>query len=229
MEKIKIVIANGSELVREGLKGLISSKKQFIIVAEVLASADLQKVLSEISVDVLMIDQTSKGFDVDDIRRCKQIAKRTRCLAITPEQSAQALLSAIRAGVSGYVKIDCSKEEILDAIVATAHGRKFFCGQILEVIRSSSLEFDILNIGELTCDPVVLSDRELEVIKLIAEGQTNGQIADKLFLSSHTINAHRRNVMQKLGVNNTASVVMFAVKEGLVSPNKYLFSADPQA
>lgn len=229
MEEIKIIIANGSELVREGLKNLINSKGQFTIVAEVLSSAELQEALIEVRTDVLMIDQTSKGFNVDDIRRCKQLSKRIKCLAITPEQSAQALLSAIRAGVSGYVKIDCSKEEILDAIVATAHGRKFFCGQILEVIRSSSLEFDILNIGELTCDPVVLSDRELEVIKLIAEGQTNGQIAETLFLSSHTINAHRRNVMQKLGVNNTASIVMFAVKEGLVSPNKYLFSADAQA
>jgi len=226
VKEIKIIIANGSELVREGLKSLINSKEQFTIVAEVLSSTELQKALLEVSADVLMIDQTSKGFDVDDIRRCKRISKRTRCLAITPEQSAQALLSAIRAGVSSYVKIDCSKEEILDAIVATAHGRKFFCGQILEVIRFSSLEFGILNIGELTCDPVVLSDRELEVIKLIAEGQTNGQIAETLFLSSHTINAHRRNVMQKLGVNNTASIVMFAVKEGLVSPNKYLFSSD---
>jgi len=69
----------------------------------------------------------------------------------------------------------------------------------------------------------VLSDRECQVITLIAEGRSYTQIADELILSSHTVIAHRRNIMQKLGVNNTASVVLYAVKNGFVSPNKYLF------
>ncbi|MDP4588684.1 MAG: LuxR C-terminal-related transcriptional regulator, partial [Flavobacteriales bacterium] len=81
-----------------------------------------------------------------------------------------------------------------------------------------------LNLLQVSCEPVSLSARELEVITLIAEGHTNTQIADKLFLSSHTITTHRKNIMQKLGVNNTAAIVMYAVKSGLVSPNKFLFS-----
>ena len=81
-----------------------------------------------------------------------------------------------------------------------------------------------LDIVELSCEPVVISDRELEVIKLIAEGYTNVEIAEKLFLSPHTVNTHRKNIMQKLGVNNTAAIVMYAVKSQLVSPNKFLFS-----
>jgi DNA-binding CsgD family transcriptional regulator len=72
---------------------------------------------------------------------------------------------------------------------------------------------------------VVISDRELEVIRFIAEGYTNVEIADRLFLSQHTVNTHRKNIMAKLGVNNTAAIVMYAVKTKLVSPNKYLFSA----
>jgi DNA-binding CsgD family transcriptional regulator len=70
---------------------------------------------------------------------------------------------------------------------------------------------------------VTLSDRECEVVQLIAEGLSYTRIADQLNLSAHTVNTHRRNVMQKLGVNNTAAVVMYAVKNGLVSPNRYLF------
>ena len=77
---------------------------------------------------------------------------------------------------------------------------------------------------EFNCEPVTVSPRELEVIRLIAEGYTNVQIAEKLFLSTHTVNTHRKNIMQKLGVNNTAAIVMYAVKTQLVSPNKFLFS-----
>ena len=78
----------------------------------------------------------------------------------------------------------------------------------------------------LSCDPIHLSGRETEVLELIAEGLTNTQVADKLFLSTHTITTHRKNIMSKLGVNNTAAMVMYAVKTGLVSPNKFLFQAD---
>ena len=76
-----------------------------------------------------------------------------------------------------------------------------------------------------TCQGLNISERESEIIQLIAKGHTNKQIADQLFLSSHTITTHRKNIMAKLGVNNTAGIVMFAVKEKLVHPNKYLFSS----
>jgi DNA-binding CsgD family transcriptional regulator len=71
---------------------------------------------------------------------------------------------------------------------------------------------------------VSITERELEIITLIAEGYTNVEIAEKLFLSPHTVNTHRKNILQKLGVNNTAAIVMYAVKTQLVSPNKFLFS-----
>jgi DNA-binding NarL/FixJ family response regulator len=80
-----------------------------------------------------------------------------------------------------------------------------------------------LESADASCDPIVLSNREIEVLTLISEGLTNVQIADKLFLSSHTVNTHRKNIMQKLRVNNTAAMVMYAVKSGFVSPNRFLF------
>ena len=78
---------------------------------------------------------------------------------------------------------------------------------------------------QLSCEPISLSEREQEVIKMIAEGYTNAQIAEKIFLSNHTVNTHRKNIMRKLGVNNTAGIVMYAVKTQLVSPNKFLFTS----
>jgi len=86
-------------------------------------------------------------------------------------------------------------------------------------INVKDVEFDVLS-----CEPVSLSERELEIIKLIAEGYTNAQISVVLYISNHTVNTHRKNIMKKLGVNNTAGIVMFAVKSNLVSPNKFMFS-----
>ena len=80
------------------------------------------------------------------------------------------------------------------------------------------------NFASFSCEPVLLSERENEIIVYISEGQTNAQIAENLFLSNHTINTHRKNIMAKLGVKNTAGIVMYAVKTQLVSPNKFLFA-----
>ncbi len=83
-----------------------------------------------------------------------------------------------------------------------------------------------IDFESFTCEPVLLSERENEIITLIAEGLTNSQIADQLFLSTHTINTHRKNIMSKLGVKNTAGIVMYAVKTNLISPNKFLFASE---
>ena len=108
----------------------------------------------------------------------------------------------------------------------TAKGEKFFCGTILETIQDANLDVDDIDTGSFSCEAVVISKRECEIITLIAEGFTNAQIADKLFLSAHTINTHRKNIMAKLGVKNTAGIVMYAVKTNLTTPNKFLFTAD---
>jgi DNA-binding NarL/FixJ family response regulator len=114
-------------------------------------------------------------------------------------------------------------EEVLEAIDETSAGGTFFCGQILAAIEAESIPVDDLESADASCDPIVLSNREIEVLTLISEGLTNVQIANKLFLSSHTVNTHRKNIMQKLRVNNTAAMVMYAVKSGFVSPNRFLF------
>ena len=109
-------------------------------------------------------------------------------------------------------------------MLETQKGNKFFCGQILETIQKAQIDVNDLDFDSFSCDAVVLSERENEIIVLIAEGFTNNQIAEELFLSNHTITTHRKNIMAKLGVKNTAGIVMYAVKTNLVSPNKYLFA-----
>jgi DNA-binding NarL/FixJ family response regulator len=130
--------------------------------------------------------------------------------------------------VSSYIKKDCDISEIVDSVLETFKGKRFFCGQILETIHRANIDVNDIDFDALSCEPLTLSEREMEIITLIAEGHTNTQIAEILFLSAHTVNTHRKNIMGKLGVKNTAGIVMYAVKTNLVTPNKFLFAAQVQ-
>ena len=187
---------------------------------------DLTGLVQSFAPDVVVVDFLSEGFDIDVVRAIKANRPATRILAITTQQSGHTLVNALKAGVDSYIKKDCDLGEVEEAIRETSKGGTFFCGQILDRIRQESIDVDDLETLPLSCDPIHLSGRETEVLELIAEGLTNTQVADKLFLSTHTITTHRKNIMSKLGVNNTAAMVMYAVKTGLVSPNKFLFQAD---
>jgi DNA-binding NarL/FixJ family response regulator len=223
---MKIVLADSSDLMRLGIRSLLSVELDAEIVGEAQNAKELKELVKTFDVDLVIVDYTSSGFSVDNIANLRNEFQQLQILAITPDQSAVILVEALRAGVNSYVKKDCSFPEILDAVKATSKGDRFFCGQILETIQLANLNIDDIEIDAFTCDPVLISKRECEIITLIAEGLTNGQIADQLFLSAHTVNTHRKNIMSKLAVKNTAGIVMYAVKTKLTSPNKFLFTAE---
>ena len=221
-----LVIADSNDIVRLGLRTILSSKSAFKIVGEARDNDELIEQIASFEVSIVLIDYVSPGFDISVIPKVLSNKKKIKFIAITPDQSAQTLVNALRSGVMSYVKKDCDLTEIINAVEETGRGNKFFCGQILETIRKAAIDVNDIDFESFSCEPVILSDRENEIITLIAEGLTNIQIAEQLFLSNHTINTHRKNIMSKLGVKNTAGIVMYAVKTNLVSPNKFLFASD---
>ena len=221
---MNVIIADGNDLIRIGLRTILAAERDISIVGEALNNEGLIAQIKSFGTSLVLIDYTSSGFDIDVVPKILNINKHVKFIAITPEQSAQTLVDALRSGVSSYVKKDCELAEIVNAVTETGHGNKFFCGQILETIQRANIDVNDLDFDSFTCEPVVLSERENEIIILIAEGLTNEQIAEQLFLSKHTINTHRKNIMSKLGVKNTAGIVMYAVKMNLISPNKFLFA-----
>lgn len=223
---MRVILADSNDLIRIGLRTILNSHGGFKIIGEARTNNELQDLVKSFHASVVLIDYTSFGFDIDIIHRLLQTNKELRFVAITPEQSAQTLVDALRSGVQSYVKKDCDLAEIINAVEETWRGNKFFCGQILETIQRASIDVNDIDFESFTCEPVSLSERENEIITLIAEGLTNAQIADQLYLSPHTVNTHRKNIMAKLGVKNTAGIVMYAVKTNLVSPNKFLFASD---
>jgi DNA-binding NarL/FixJ family response regulator len=221
--RVRTLLADHSELALVGLQTVLGAVPRIELVGVARDSIELQAQLVRLRPDVVMIDHTAEGFGARAIREGLRRSKHTRFVAITPDPSQVALMSAIRAGVTSYIKKDCGIDEIIDAVLQTGEGDKFFCGKILDSLRKASFNVDQFLREPLSCDPVTLSERECQVIALIAEGQSYTRIAEQLHLSAHTVTTHRRNIMQKLGVNNTAALVMYAVKNGLTSQNKFLF------
>ena len=221
---MNLILADSNDLIRIGLRAILSSERAITIVSEAHNGEELLAQVKSFDTSLVLIDYTSSGFNIDIIPKVLSINKRIRFVAITAEQSPQTLVDALRSGISSYIKKDCDVNEILMAVKETGNGNKFFCGQILESIQRANIDVNDLDFESFSCEAVVVSERENEIIILIAEGLTNEQIAIQLFLSKHTVNTHRKNIMAKLGVKNTAGIVMYAVKTNLISPNKFLFA-----
>lgn len=221
---IRIALAGQHYLIREGLRSLMAGNTALHFAGEADQQDSLQRLVVAGLVDVVIIDHLQPGLGLDSIRAVLQINPKVQVLAITDRPGRKDLSAALQAGVCSYLLTDCDREEILDAIFATAKGEQFFCGKIVSQVMATPDE--AIPEAEYSCDGVRITSREVEIIRLVAEGLTNKEIADQLFLSAHTVTTHRKNIMHKLGVNNTAGLVLFAIRNNIITPNHFLFNTN---
>lgn len=221
--KIKVLIADNSFLIREGFRSIITGNSDFKLVGDVEKADQLADKILITTPDVLVMDYCSPFFSIDDLYAIHKQFPDLKILAITNPQNRLVIAKVMENGVLSHLLKDCEQEEIIEALFATAKGEKFFCGKILDTVLKDMPAGAKASDG-ISCDGVKLSSREVEIIQLVAEGMSNKEIADRLFLSVHTVTTHRKNIMSKLGVNNTAGLVMFAIRENLIEPNKFLFN-----
>ena len=220
--KKNVIIADSSELILKGLKSIL----QPLVESEIIFSScfsDLKDQVKALKDIFLIIDYTSRGFSLHEIVELKNKYPKVIVMALTPYTNAQTTVQAIRAGIESHVKKECSIAEIKNAFKATSKGEKFLCSDIVKQMRNENINPKNIFFQSLDPSPIQLSKRELQIIQFIAEGYTNSQIAAIIYLSNHTVNTHRKNIMKKLGVNNTAGIVMYAVKTQMVSPNQFSF------
>ena len=139
------------------------------------------------------MDYTIPNFiEIEELEKINEISEKTKMLVISDDRNKGNILKAIKYGVTGYLSKQCEKEEIINAIFTIHKGEKFFCNKILDVI----LEKD--NNQSIDPSALNLSEREIEVITLVASGYSNKEIADKLFISIHTLYTHRKNIMREI-------------------------------
>jgi len=209
---VEVVIADPSFLTREGFKKTMEGENSYKIVGEIKNNKEIWFKLSSLSPDILVIDYDDKNFlDINEITKIKEYVPSTKILVISNHDEKQNILNVIRQGAFGYLTKECEADEIIKALNAVSKGEKFFCSKILDVILER--HYEPYNKNGST---ILLSGREVEIIKLIAEGNSNQNIADKLFLSIHTIYTHRKNIMKKLKLKSPVELVLYALNSGIV-------------
>jgi DNA-binding NarL/FixJ family response regulator len=215
---ISVLIADNNYLSRLGLYTLLSTSANFEV--DYTEDENFDNLVSSIKKNkpkILVLDFQSLNFSSKQISVLTKTFKRLQVLAITDYMSRAEMQSALDSGVRSYLLKECDKEEIIEALHATFNGERFLCGKVAYFLANSEdLEIMRPELEKVSCQGLGITDRELDVIRLISEGLSNKLIADKLELSTHTVNTHRKNIMAKLDIPNTAGIVMFAVKNNLL-------------
>lgn len=221
MKTTSVLIADKNFLTRVGLELLVGELKGFELVPSVCGDkADLWSQIELSEPDLVLLDFASLGMSIAELNTASATFKKTKFVVFSTMLSKTELNAVIKCRIFGFLLKECDKAEIMESINAAIKKEKFVCGKIVSLLTTEK-EVSTTNsyIKTLKCDGLHVTDREIEIIVEIALGLSNKQIADKLHLSTHTVNTHRKNIMLKLGVNNTAGIVMFAVKNQLLETN----------
>jgi DNA-binding NarL/FixJ family response regulator len=215
--KTRILLADDHDVVRKGLRMVLDKAPDLEVVAEAGDGAEaLEIALSEEDIHLAVLDVTMPRMT--GLQAAREISRRKpdmRVLILSMHDNEQYFFEALKAGASGYVLKTVADRDLIEACRATMRGEPFLYPAAVRALVRDYL--DRASRGEETPeDP--LSPRELEVVKLIAEGFTSEEIAEQLFISKKTVDRHRANVLEKLGMRNRVELTRYAIRRGLVVP-----------
>lgn len=216
--KIRVLLADDHAIVRAGLRMILAAEPDMSIVGETADGEGALRMTEEIHPDVVVMDISMPGMNgLDGVRRVKESVPDTQVVVLTMHEDQRYFFQALEAGASGYVIKGAAPIELLTAIRAVRRGQAYFCPSLAKQMLNDYLRRADAG-SEKEKDALgKLSDREKEVLKYIAEGKTGREIAAILYLSPNTVERHRANIMDKLGLHNRAELIKFAIRKGLVS------------
>jgi two-component system, NarL family, response regulator len=207
-EQIRIVIVDDHEVVREGLRRMLSRTADFEVVGLASDGSEAIAVIDSSRPDVLLLDLNLPGIHgLDLIPRIIERPSAPSILILTVHDEEEMVIKAVRGGAQGYVLKQCSRSELEGAIRTVANGRQHFDPVVVRAL---------LNEGAEGGQEDVLTARELEILDLVSRGLTNRAIAEQLYLSIDTIKSHLNDTYRKLGVDDRAHAVAVALRKGLL-------------
>ncbi len=218
MANVKILLADDHKIVRDGIKLMLEPQAGIDVVDEAENGKKALELLKDQLVDIVVMDINMPIMDgITATKKIKEEYPDVKVLALTMSNDDLHIRQMIQAGASGYIMKSAGRKELKDAIDAIMEGKHYFSDEATESIMMDLVKGK----GKSTDpDPIHITDRELEVLELIVQEHTNQEIADKLFISSRTVDAHRRNLLQKTGARNTAGLVKYAFQHNLISSGK---------
>jgi len=212
---IKVFVTDDHELYLEGLCLLLKKQEGIEVVGSCLNAEDLLKNLSNHQIDILLLDVHLPDMEEEEVlKKIRQIKPDLKVLYLTMMRGTRYIHKLMKYGLQGYLLKNAGIEELKSAIQTVAGGGTYYSKEI-NIMDVSNDFRNTITIDDKQVDEI-LSKREIEILKLICKEYSNAEIADKLFLSISTVETHRKNLISKLGVNNTVGLVKFAIKNKLI-------------
>jgi len=215
MAKIRILVADDHTVIRRGIVGLLNTQPDMEVIDEAGTGREAVAKTEATSPDVVLLDVAMPELNgLGATRTIKGQWPNVQVLILTMHDREDYLFEALRAGASGYVLKGADTEDLLTAVRSVARGGVYLYPQVARGLVSDYLRR--VQSGEDVASFDGLTDREREILQLIAEGKTAAQIAEDLHISPHTVQSHRDNIMTKLDLHNRAALIRYAIRRGLV-------------
>jgi two-component system, NarL family, response regulator NreC len=213
--KIRVLLADDHTILRAGLKMMLNAQPDIEAVGE---ASDGKQAISEagrLSPDVVIMDITMPECSgIEATRQIKRMLPEVRVLVLTMHENEEYLFQTLRAGAAGYMLKEAADTDLISAIRVVSSGRFYLSPSAQSMLMSDYLQR--VHTGEERDSYGALTEREREILKLVAEGYTNSQIGERLFISPKTVDTHRTHIMDKLNLHSRAELVKYAMRRGLL-------------
>jgi DNA-binding NarL/FixJ family response regulator len=213
--KYRIVLVEDQAIIREGLRSLLSGEKDFEIVGEAGNGREALRLVEKIKPDLVVTDLSMPQMDgMDMIATIKKQNPKVKIAALTVHQDQEYVVATLKSGADGYILKEANYSELILALRCILRGKHYLSPEISGDLIKGFLEGKKVEKEQIPWE--ILSKREREILKQIAEGLTNKQIADQLCISVKTVETHRYKLMNKLNVHNAAALITVAMEKGLL-------------
>ena len=216
MFETRVVLADDHGIVRKGLRFVLESEPGMVVVAEASNGREAVRLCEELKPEIAIIDVAMPQMNgIEAVSLIGKVSPNTQSLILSMHADETYILRALSAGAKAYILKDAVEDEILPAVQSVLRGRSYFSPAIAKTLLEDYIRY--LRQRGLEDSYDLLTDREKEILQLLAEGRTNKEVANLLGLSVTTIETHRTNLMQKLGLHSTAEIVLYAVRKRIIS------------
>lgn len=215
MKKLRIVLADDHTVVRSGLRVLLERHQNFEVVAEAENGRDAVTLSTSLHPDIVVMDVGMPLLNgIEATAALLKQSPSTGVIVLSMYSDESYVMRALKAGARGYLLKDSAAPDLLSAIDAVSNGRSFFSPSIRELLAEDYVRV-LRQKGEVDSYEL-LSPREREILQLLAEGKTNKEVAATLFISPYTVETHRGNILEKLGLHSAAELILYAVRKGII-------------
>jgi len=213
---IRILLADDHSILREGLRMLLDRQSEFEVVGDASNGREAVEMAGSLEPDVVIMDLAMPGLNgIEATRRIISRNAHTAVVILSMHSDESYILRSLKAGARAFLLKDSLKSDLIDAIRAAVQGKSFFSPKVSQVLKEDYVNELEARGSEDTWE--LLTDREREILQLVAEGKTNKEIANELNISPYTIDTHRSHILQKLNLHSAPELILYAVRKGIIS------------